>query len=439
MKTRLLLFIVLIVCGSVTLAEEMPRKWSLNECLEYGLKHHPLLRVAENNIETEEARLQQTRAYWDPKLDMRASWSRRRTETGPSNDPLIDSTSESVGISKVLLDSGQNHFDQLAIKNSLESVRARQINTELEIAAGIKKAFFSAQQAQALVVVREETLDGYQKHLEKVEGFVEVGTRAPYDITRARVDVANAQVELISAKSRRKVAIANLARAVGLEDELDIADFSMTAVPVFNSAKQELRQDAFARPEMQSAQYEIESANARVSGLKRSLKPVVAASADYSWNGTTTPLNRQWAAGISLNWSFFDGDLTRSRIKSARAQLDSAKESYRNLKLSVNTEVENAVTGLEDSLERFKATEILVQQASESMYLAEGRYDAGLGNPIEINDARVEYARARGNYVVAYFDSLIAVAELERVTGKLPAEYRIQPIDLPPATDKEKN
>ncbi|MFZ5950778.1 MAG: TolC family protein, partial [Candidatus Rifleibacteriota bacterium] len=243
--------------------------------------------------------------------------------------------------------------------------------------------------------------------------------------------------ELISARSRLKVARANLARAVGLEGELDVADFEISSVPSASAEKNELKNKAFARPELVAASYDIESANARVKGLKKSLQPVVSASADYSWNGTITPLNRQWSAGVSVNWPVFDGRLTKSRVDAARSQLESTRESYRNLKLIVSAELENAVTGFEDALERFRATEVLVQQASESMYLAEGRYDAGLGNPIEINDARVEYTRARGNHVVAYFDSLIAIAELERVAGDLPVEYRIQPIDRPEEKEEQ--
>ncbi len=434
MKLRLSSYFLLFAAfwGATLFAQDTaPEKWDLKQCIEHGLANHPLLKIAENTVENRQASLQQSRAYWDPKLDMRASWNRRRNDSGGSLDDLVDSTSESVGLSKVLLDSGQNRYDRLNAENSLKAAAFSRENTRIEIASGIKKAFFVAQQAQALVQVREETLDGCQKHLEKVEGYVEVGTRAPYDITRARVDVANAQVELISARSRLKVARANLARAVGLEGELDVADFEISSLPSTSAAKEELKDKAFARPELVAASYDIESANARVKGLKKSLQPVVLASADYSWNGTITPLNRQWSAGVSVNWPVFDGRLTKSRVDAARSQLESTRESYRNLKLIVSAELENAVTAFEDALERFRATEMFVQQASESMYLAEGRYDAGLGNPIEINDARVEYTRARGNNVVAYFDSLIAMAELERVAGDLPVEYRIQPIDKP--------
>ncbi|EKD84388.1 MAG: outer membrane efflux protein [uncultured bacterium] len=94
------------------------------------------------------------------------------------------------------------------------------------------------------------------------------------------------------------------------------------------------------------------------------------------------------------------------------------------MRLSVTAELENSITGVSDAVERYEATSYLVQQASESLHLAEARYDAGLSSPIEITDARVEFTRAWGNQVVSYFDGLIAWSELERVLGRLPAELR---------------
>ncbi|MBU1107366.1 MAG: TolC family protein [Candidatus Riflebacteria bacterium] len=429
----ILLFNSIAILGS---EETQIKKWSLSECLQYGLENHPLIRISESSITSENALLNQTRAYWDPKVDLHANWNHRKTYTSGVIDDVVDSTSESVGVNKVLYDSGQNRFDVSSVKSLIKSAESRRENTLLEVAAGIKKAFYAVQQAQALILVQEETLDGYQKHLAKVETYVEVGTKTPYDITRAKVDIANSQVELISAKSQLKVAKANLAKAIGLEAELDIADFELAELPQFEAVREDLKQEAFSRPELKSAGFEIDSADAKIMSLKRSLKPTIAASADYSWSGTNTPLDRQWTAGVSLNWSLFDGALTRSKVDGAKSQLVSARENLRNLRLAVNTELENALTSLKDALERHNATGVLVQQASESLSLAEGRYDAGVGNPIEINDARVEYARARGNFVVAHFDSLIASAEVERVAGRLPDEYKIQAMEpLKPAPE----
>ncbi|MDN5278149.1 MAG: Outer rane efflux protein, partial [Clostridiales bacterium] len=84
------------------------KKWSLTDCLEYGIENHPQIKIAESSVQSQKARLKQTRAYWDPKLDLRASWNHRKIDSGGSADDVIDSTSESLGVSKVLYDSGRN-------------------------------------------------------------------------------------------------------------------------------------------------------------------------------------------------------------------------------------------------------------------------------------------------------------------------------------------
>ena len=412
--------------------------WTLEQCLQYGLNRHPQLRVAESNVSAEKARLLQTSSAYDPKLDLRANWRHSKVETASGRnivDATTGSTSESVSASKLLFDAGQTSLQKKAAGESLAAAKARRDSTLTELAADIKAAFFRAQQATELLKVREETLEGYERHLEKVESFVEVGTRAPFDITRAQVDVANARVELISARSNLKVALAGLARAVGLSETIDIARYEDFRQPNgLITDKDELLNEAMSRPDLKAAGFQVKAADLRLKEARLGRSPSVSASADYQWSGTVSPLDRQWGMGVSMSWPVFDGAITRAQIDSARSTLENNAAALENSKLAVNAELENSITGLTDALERLQATTVLVQQASESLHLAEGRYDAGLGSPLEITDARVEFARARGNHVVAMFDSLIAQAELDRVLGRLPAEYRIQEI---PATEKE--
>lgn len=433
-------FANLLVAGMMAitmpaLAQEQPvetKSWTLENCLEYGLSKHPQLKIAESNVASEKARLTQTGAAYDPKVNLRAGWNHSKIDASKGRnlaDPTTDSTSESVSASKLLFDSGQTDLQKKAARESVAAANSRLQSTLAEVAANIKAAFFRAQQAMALLQVRNETLEGYEKHLEKVESYVEVGTRAPFDITRAQVDVANARVELISARSNLKVSMANLARAVGLQDGLNIAPYDEMIPPAnVHEEKDKLLNDAMNRPDVRAAQSQVKAADYRVKEARLGRSPSVSASADYQWSGTATPLDRQWGMGVSLSWPVLDGAITRAQINSAKSSLTNTAASLDNIKLSVSAELENSLTGLTDALERLQATSVLVQQASESLHLAEGRYDAGLGSPLEITDARVEFARARGNHVVAYFDSLIAQAELDRVLGRLPAEYRIQEI-----------
>jgi len=446
-KTRAAAFVKKIVVALLAFGSLSPacsqepvasQAWTLEQCLQYGLNRHPQLRVAESNVSAEKARLLQTSSAYDPKLDLRANWRHSKVETASGRnivDATTDSTSESVSASKLLFDAGQTSLQKKAAGESLAAAKARRDSTLTELAADIKAAFFRAQQATELLKVREETLEGYERHLEKVESFVEVGTRAPFDITRAQVDVANARVELISARSNLKVALAGLARAVGLSETIDIARYEDFRQPNGLIAdKDELLNEAMSRPDLKAAGFQVKAADLRLKEARLGRSPSVSASADYQWSGTVSPLDRQWGMGVSMSWPVFDGAITRAQIDSARSTLENNAAALENSKLAVSAELENSITGLTDALERLQATTVLVQQASESLHLAEGRYDAGLGSPLEITDARVEFARARGNHVVAMFDSLIAQAELDRVLGRLPAEYRIQEI---PATEKE--
>jgi outer membrane protein TolC len=438
---KILLLITALTFGSSCFANDSSEKWDLKSCLSYGLQNHPRLKIAESSVESEKAKIDQTGAAYDVNVDARAGWTHRKQDsslgTTAVSDPVTDSTSESLSVSKLLFDSGKTSSRVKAAKQSLKAAQEQKFGTVVEIAALIKEAFFKAQQAKALLNVQQETLDGYLTHLEKVKGYVEVGTRPPYDITRAKVDVANARVSLISAKSTLKQNLVLLAKSIGKEGTIEIQDFELNQLPQkIDQEREDLLSEALSRPDLKAAQFQVKALDYSLAESKKSLKPSLSANGDYNWSGTNTPLNRNWTVGVNLNWPLLDGKLTRSKIRIAKSQLNSSKATYDNLKLTVYSELENSITEFEDSLERYEATNVLVQQASESKELAEGRYDSGLGSPIEITDARVEYSKARGNYFVAYFDSLIALARLEKVLGRLPTE--IQKLDtLEANTDDE--
>ncbi len=399
------------------------KHWTLTDCLQHGVSMHPQIKIAESTVAAGRARLLQSRAGHDPQVSLRAGWQHSKNEA-PAR-PSTDSTSESLSVAKTLYDSGQRQLSEKSARESLAAAEARYESTLTEVAANIKAAFFRAQQAQALLLVRLETLAGYERHREKVESFVEVGSRPPFDITKAQVDVANARVDLISARSQLKVTLANLTRAIGAKAGISITGFEHIDLPgITANSKDELLQEALQRPEVRSADFQRQAAVYDVKNARSNLKPSLSASADYRWSGNTTPQDRQWGMGVNMSWPIFDGSINKARIDSAKSQLDNSTASLENLRLSVTAELENSITNVSDAVERYEATNYLVQQASESLHLAEARYDAGLSSPIEISDARIEFTRARGNQIVSYFDGLIAWSELDRILGRLPAEIR---------------
>ncbi len=68
-------------------------------------------------------------------------------------------------------------------------------------------------------------------------------------------------------------------------------------------------------------------------------------------------------------------------------------------------------------MNRSKSRRETVGQAQENFDLATGRYQVGVGSPLEITDAEVSLANARANYIQALYNYKIAEARIEKAMG----------------------
>jgi outer membrane protein TolC len=82
-------------------------------------------------------------------------------------------------------------------------------------------------------------------------------------------------------------------------------------------------------------------------------------------------------------------------------------------------EAEQAFLTLKEADERIRVTEKAVGQAKENFDLASGRYQVGVGFPLEVTDAEVALANARANHIQALYDYKVAEAKIEKATGKV--------------------
>ena len=58
--------------------------------------------------------------------------------------------------------------------------------------------------------------------------------------------------------------------------------------------------------------------------------------------------------------------------------------------------------------------EVKVKQTLENLELADGRYEVGLGDFIEVQDAKVNYNNAQNTYVQTIYDYNVSRATLEK-------------------------
>ena len=88
------------------------------------------------------------------------------------------------------------------------------------------------------------------------------------------------------------------------------------------------------------------------------------------------------------------------------------------MKNDIILEVEQGYLSLIESEERVGVSELTVKQAEENLELALGRYEAGVGSPIEVTDATVALNDARRNYIQALYDYRMASMALKSAMGE---------------------
>jgi outer membrane protein TolC len=81
-------------------------------------------------------------------------------------------------------------------------------------------------------------------------------------------------------------------------------------------------------------------------------------------------------------------------------------------------DVRQAYLNLQAAEASIATAELAASQAKENMDLANGRYAAGVGSPIEVSDAFATYVTAQASYTSALSNYKIAQASIEKATGE---------------------
>jgi len=104
-------------------------------------------------------------------------------------------------------------------------------------------------------------------------------------------------------------------------------------------------------------------------------------------------------------------------VEEARANVNVLKANEESLKQTIFLEIQEAYLTLRAAEEAIPTAKLGVEQAQENLDIANGRYTAGVGNPIEVTDAEVGLTNARTYHIQAFYADKVAQASLEKAMG----------------------
>lgn len=403
----LLAFLAVLTLSGVLFAEE--KSISLEECLALAEENHPALEEARAALAGQQAKLGQVRVSNALKGNLSASGSRNSGSDG--------SYSTSFSVSKLLSDSGKNALERKSQGLSVDAASESQRETVLSVRTGVKDAYYGLLLAMRKRDQAESAVKNYQRHLDKARGFYDAGVKARFDVTKAEVDLSNARIDLVSAGSALETARAALSRAVGvpLDNARPISDFlAPRDIPTENFA---LEQALENRPDIRSSRLKSQAGKLGISIAAKGNAATISVTGSAKLSGTGLPPDDDFSVGITLSVPVFDGGLTEYKIAEARASADGTDASLKKLVQTIRYEVRSALLSVMEAEARIPAAGLLVRQAEENLTLAEGRYEMGVGNVLEVADALLAFNSARVSHFQAFHDYSKAVSDLEQTLG----------------------
>jgi outer membrane protein len=303
-----------------------------------------------------------------------------------------------------------------AAEQSLQADRSTQRDT---VVLNVKQAYFNVLAARRLLAVADETVHQNEKHVEQAQGRYTVGLAAKFDVTQAQVQLANAELNQVTARNNLAVARETLRNAMGLTGPLDfdiIDNFDIHAVQISESDALTTAYDQ--RPELQSIHAQEVATSEQITSLQRSYLPNFSSAGSYTWVGSEYPLQQNWDIGAAVKLPILTGGLTTAQIGEQKANLANLKFNEEVLRQNIALEVRQATLNLQQAAESIRVAEKGLQQARENLDLAEGRYSTGVGNIIELTDAQASLTTAEANHVQSLYNYKTALAALERATAK---------------------
>ena len=432
--------LLLLLCAAVAGAAETnppAETKTLAECVALALERHPSIHVSDADLAAGRARVWQAGSGYLPQVS--GTWSSNRSQSsfssrtgGPTTGAASTVTARetvfnfhqgSVGLTQTLFDFGQTLAAIRAAQARRDSLAADVDTTRAAVVLGVKQAYFGLLAARRLLAVADETVRNDQKQLELARGRNEVGFAPRLDVTRSEVQLASAELDRLTARNAVSVAEVTLANALGLEGPLGFDIVDVLASPRVSLDESAALDRAYEqRPELRSLEAQVRAGEQDVAERKRSLLPTVRADANYGGSGSEAPLSENWSFGAVVDVPIFDGGLTWARIGESNANLIGLRSQEQQLRQQVALEVRRAVLDVARAAESIAVTERGVAQARENLALAEGRYQTGVGNVIELTDAQTTKASADADHVRALYDHQTAIATLEQaIAQELPS------------------
>ncbi|MEK6303323.1 MAG: TolC family protein [Acidobacteriota bacterium] len=323
----------------------------------------------------------------------------------------------------------QTLFNLSAIRNyqaGRAGVNTAAISEQLsrqQVITNTALAYLNALRTERAVEAAEADLELAQTLLTLAKDQHKSGVATGLDETRAETRVAQQQFRLAQARTDGQQARLQLQRVTGLPlgGSLLLTDrLAYTDAPL-PSAEAALQIAQRQRVEIRLAEEQVKLNSYERRAAEAEQLPSIDFVGDYGSSGINPKVVDlpTRSVGIRLSVPIFNGGLTRGRIAVATSRQRQAELQLNDLHAQVEQDVRLALQTLATAAEQVRASEQALRLAERELQMARDRFQAGLGDNIEVVNAQTSLAETRDAQVAALTAHNAARINLASAMGRV--------------------
>ena len=312
---------------------------------------------------------------------------------GLTNPTVFPRAAAGATVSQLVTDFGRTTNLVSSSKFQSQAEDQNAAATTADITLAVDQAFYNSLETRDLVAVADQTIHARQTLVDKIQALTNAKLRSDLDLSFAKVDVARAKLLLLESQNNFQTALAALSAILGYQDEqnFELQRPDETMLPPAPEVEPLIMQALQQRPELQSLQFQIESAQKNDAAEHDLWRPSVNALGTVGLAPVRDPNIPSWygAVGVNVNIPIFNGFLYSSRAKAADLQTEIAKQKFADSRNNIARDVRTSWQQTNQAYERLSVTQQLSEQANLALNLAQSRYNLGLSSIVEFTQAEL--------------------------------------------------
>lgn len=413
--------------GTSAIRAQTPPAISLTQAQDIAVRNHPRIASAALTAQAGESAIKEVQAAYSPTVSVNVTGVGGEPDSTLSAGALTTSSiynraASGFVASQLLTDFGRTKSLEQSAKLRNAAQNQNVTYTRAQVLLEVQQAYYRALAAQSVLGVAQATLDLYRLTLRQITALSQSSLRSTLDVSFARVNVSQGELELSRAQNDARASHAQLSAGMGYAQDQPFTLADEPLPPGLNPDVDGLIAQALHdRPDLAALQLNHDSLLSFADAEKKLRNPTISASAAAG----DAPVRYDRiqasyaAAGVNVNIPVFNGGLFAARHAEAEAHAAAADKDIQDLSLRIARDVRVAWLDANDAFERLDVTAGLVAQAAESLRLAQARYDAGLGSIVELNQAQLNQTSAQITAASAKYEYLSKEAVLNYEDGSL--------------------